>query len=185
MERDFWLALFYDWQGIVSTSGSILLLVIALWFWDRPVPRWMTVGTAILCFIFASRRAWMREHLAKLNAENKVTELTRKSKRSAAEQADYDTVKNALLLLKETGMTALRHIRRHGSLTFGSYNPTLPPGLDANKTLWVFQHCASEGILRCDSNLGNTERTYSVTPTMTRALDEALYDESLLSGGKP
>jgi len=120
-----------------------------------------------------------REHELLTNvAELKRTiqKETEKAKRTPAEQHDYDTAKKALLLLKEKGLIALRHIRKHGSLTFGTYNPVLPPGLNANDTLWVYNHCASEGLLTCNEKLGSGEKTFAVSPRMTKILDEVLYE---------
>jgi len=99
--------------------------------------------------------------------------------RTAAEQNDLDTVRDALKLLKETGLTALRHIRRHGSLTFGApgggIQPVLPPGLNFEQALWVYRHCASVGILTQKNNLGMSEQVFAVSPRMEKALDELLY----------
>jgi hypothetical protein len=102
--------------------------------------------------------------------------LTEKPKRTPAELNDYETVRKALQVVKEKGITALRHIRKHGSLKFGFYNPVLPPGLTANETLWVYNHCASEGVLTCTEKAGSGERTFAVSPKMDKVLDELLYE---------
>jgi hypothetical protein len=104
--------------------------------------------------------------------------LTEQRKRTAAEQHDYATAKEALQLVGTKGLTAMRHIRRHGSLTFGTFPPVLPPGLNINDTLWAYNHCASEGLLTCNMNLAKQERTFSVAPKMEKILDELLYEDA-------
>jgi len=106
--------------------------------------------------------------------------LTEKPKHSPAEQHDYDIAKKALQLLREKGVSALRHIRRHGSLTFGTgmTSGPLPPGLSFNDTLWVYNHCASEGLLTCSEKIGSGVKTFAVSPKMEKILDEVLYEDN-------
>lgn len=123
--------------------------------------------------------------MADLSTRNEtITALSTRPKRSPAEQNDYDTAKKALRLLKEKGVIAMRHIRKYGSLTFGTYSPVLPPGLNLNDTLWVYNHCASEGILTQKDNLGNSERTFAVSPKMEKILDELLYEDDTNSAAQ-
>lgn len=105
--------------------------------------------------------------------------LADKPKHTPAEQHDYDIAKKALQLLKEKGVAALRHIRRQGSLTFGIGMATgpLPRGLSFNDTLWVYNHCASEGLLTCSEKIGSGLKTFAVSPKMEKILDEVLYEE--------
>jgi len=110
--------------------------------------------------------------------EDTIRALSERPKRTAAVQHDYDTAKKALQLVGEKGRVAMRHIRSHGSLTFGTYSPVLPPGLNLNDTLWVYRHCASEGLLTCKSNLGNSEQTFAVAPKMEKVLDELLFENA-------
>jgi hypothetical protein len=65
-------ALVCDWQGALSTTGSVVLMLLGLMFRDTPVPRWATLGVATLCFLYASGRAWVRENKARLDAERKL-----------------------------------------------------------------------------------------------------------------
>ena len=104
--------------------------------------------------------------------------LSTKPKRTPAEQHDYDTVKKALQLLGKRGLIAMRHIRNHGSLTFGTYSPVLPPGLNLDDTLRVYAHCASEGLVTQNDNHRNNERTYAVSPKLEKVLDELLYEDT-------
>ena len=104
--------------------------------------------------------------------------LTTKPPRTSAEQHDYDTAKAALALLKQKGVIALRHLRKHGTLTFGFNPPVLPPGLTLNDTFWVYNHCASEGVVTCSEKSGSGEKTYTISAKMVKALDELLYDDA-------
>lgn len=108
--------------------------------------------------------------------------LTDKPRRTPAEQHDYETAKRTLQLLGLNGLLAMRHIRRHGSLVFGTYPPVLPHGLTLQETLRVYDHCATEGLLTCNANFRNNERTFSIAPTMGKILNELLYDEGGLPG---
>jgi hypothetical protein len=96
--------------------------------------------------------------------------------RSAAEQHEYDTVKGVLKVTGDKGIKALRHIRKHGSLTFGTFSPVLAPGLNAQEMQWVYNHAASEGVLTVGGKQELGERIYSISPKMEKALDEALYE---------
>ena len=146
MEKEFWRALFHDWQGILSTSGSVILILLSLVYWDRPVPRWLTVSVGAGCFIFASRRAWMREHNARLLeydakvvAEKIIAERDKHihslssapppPQRTAAEKHAYDTVRDALKVVKQDGIIALRHLKYQGKFTDGTYRSPSPNGM--------------------------------------------------------
>lgn len=109
-------------------------------------------------------------------------------KRPPAEQRDCEKVKQALVVLKRTGLIALRHIRDHRSLTIGApgspYAPAfLPAGLSQQEALFVYRHCANEGILKRDTNLGNTLETFTVPDHMSKILDEVLFATESTSAG--
>jgi hypothetical protein len=78
-----------------------------------------------------------------------------------------------------TGLTALRHLKYHEKLTFGPYNPELPPGLTRDQTLWVYNHCLSVGVVNGSANLGYSEFIYSLSPdpAIGKAMDELLFAE--------
>lgn len=110
--------------------------------------------------------------------EETIRTLREKPKRSAAEQHDYDKLKKALGMFKETGLIALRYIRSVGSITFGgAYSPTLPSGLTPEKALWVYRHCASEGLLNCTANFGKTQEIFAVLPKMDKIFNDVLFPE--------
>lgn len=100
-------------------------------------------------------------------------------KRTRAEQDDYDTVKRALKLVGTSGIAAVRHLRRQGSLSFnhGGCGGPLPPGQSMEQALWAYRHCASEGVLSQEANFGNTGSTFSIKPHMEKVLAEALYED--------
>jgi hypothetical protein len=123
----------------------------------------------------AAREQSLNDSIAE--KDDAIRKLISEPKRTPAEQHDYETAKRALEVVREKGITALRHIRRHGSLTFayGSSSSPLPPGLTFNDTLWVYNHCASEGLLTCNEKYGSGEKTFTVSPKMSKVLDELLY----------
>jgi hypothetical protein len=128
---------------------------------------------------FQATSRTMEDSLRSIIAERDAAlrNLTDKPKRTPAEQHDYETAKKVLQLVGGNGLTAMRHIRRHGTLIFGTYPPVLPQGLALQETLRVYDQCASEGLLTCNANTRNNERTFSIAPTMGKILDELLYEE--------
>jgi hypothetical protein len=82
-------------------------------------------------------------------------------------------------MFKGEGLIALRHIRAQRTLAFGapgsSYIPALPSGLSMDRALWIYRHCASEGILN-GANKNNVE-ILTVPERMDEILDEALFVE--------
>jgi len=106
----------------------------------------------------------------------KITALT-PPRRTAAQQHDFDTASAALKLLGGTGKTALRFLRQRGSLTYGFPVPssTIPQGLNITETMWVYNHCAAEGVLACEEKPGTGVKTFSIPSTMVPVLDELLF----------
>jgi hypothetical protein len=119
-----------------------------------------------------------------INERNQaIATLSAKPQRTRAEQHDYDKLKKVLETLKEPAITALRHIRSVGTMTFGGpYSPTLPSGLTLEKALWVYRHCATEGLLTYSSSLGMTQEVFSVLPKMDKIFDEVLFEEPGFGG---
>jgi hypothetical protein len=109
--------------------------------------------------------------------ERTISKLT--PKRSAAEQHAHDIVAEALKVVKQDGITALRHLKYQGKFTDGTYRSQSPTGLTPDRTLWVYQHCSSVGIVSVSINPGNTERAFTLSsdPAMLKALDELLFSE--------
>jgi hypothetical protein len=203
---------FFRWLDAVRkefatlVTGSLLLALMGLaqGVWQVPIPRWSYLAVTGCFLTWAFYRTWLKQHSALQSAnvaeeakmaalvagheetikqkDDVIRALSEKPPRSAAEQHDYDAAKKALQPLKEKGVIAVRHIRSHGSLTFGIYNPVLPPGLNLDDTLWVYRHCASEGVLTCKSNTLNTEQTFAVVPKMEKVLDELLFEEQASRG---
>ena len=115
-----------------------------------------------------------------------IRQLTSTPKRTPAEQHDYEIARKAIQLLGEKGLVALRHLRRIGTMTISGVGvaggSALPPGLNLNDTLWVYNHCHSEGLLVCNANLGLGERTFSISSKMEKVIDEVLYEGSTSAG---
>lgn len=163
-----------DWTLIVVTLrlyGLALLFYVSaqLFRMAKKLDEDRVNGEASLRTEIAARDAMIQELKVALE----------KPRYSVAEQHDYEIAKKALRTLGSKGLIALRHIRRCGSLTFNNYDPVLPPGLNRNETLWVFNHCASEGVLTCH---GTYEKTYAIAPIMEKVLDKLLYEENATDG---
>ena len=117
--------------------------------------------------------------------DQEIHALLDKSKRTPAEQHDYDTAKECLRILGQTGIDALRFLRKRGTLSFnssGGCTAELPAELKLQNALWAYRHCASEGVVVCNSNLGATASTYSISPKMETILEELLFQDKGLSG---
>ena len=166
-------------------GGATFTVIGVIWQWQewsRASLLFAEAVAAIVLFYLAARVAW-KERTAQLAAENaKVGDLEAKlsnPQRTPAEQHDHDTAKEALKLTGGKGKAALRHLRKHGSLRFsyGTSSGPLPPGLNFNDTLWVYNHCASVGVVTCDEKYGSGEKIFSISPKMERALEELLFTE--------
>ncbi len=157
-----------DWalikNSLVFYAFALVLYVLAyLLFIPKRLDTEREAREQVLATTVAAREQTIQER------DDAIRTIREKPKRSAAEQHDYDKLKKALGMFKETGLIALRFIRSVGSLTFGSaHSPTLPPGLTPDKALWVYRHCASEGLLNCTPNLGKTQELFTVLPKMDR-----------------
>lgn len=112
------------------------------------------------------------EHEAAIGA------LTAKPTRTPAEQNDYDTATKALNQFGQKAEIALRHLRRQGKLTFGTFPPSLlPPGLNANDAEWAYNACAGEGLVVRRDDRRTGDKTFEISPRMEKILDELLYPE--------
>ncbi len=118
--------------------------------------------------------------------EKTIQQLSEKPARSAAEQHRYEKVKKELQALGDKGIRALRFLHEHGAMKFGVYNPpNIPSGLTAADLLWVYNHCSTVGIVRCEEGkLGTGERTFQISEAMAPILEEVLYEtDSATSAG--
>jgi hypothetical protein len=111
--------------------------------------------------------------------EEIIGKITSKPPRTPAEQHDFDTASRALERFGQKAKIALRHLRRHESLTFGVYDPILPSGLNRDDTVWAYNACAGEGLVtRRDNDPRYGEATFAIAPKMAKALDELLYENN-------
>lgn len=197
--RTYFKAFFSD--ALTGMSGPLSVPFVVATFWVSSYFQKVLYGfLALACAAFASYRVWRKDRLgagARLDTvtvgleriieeqrreiasrDNKIKALSEKPKRTPAEQHDYDKLKSALDLFKDVGRIALGYIRGVGSVTFDStYGPTLPTGLTLDKALWVYRHCATEGLLYLAPNVGRTMETFSIPPKLEKIYDEVLYPE--------
>lgn len=111
--------------------------------------------------------------------DEQIRVLTQKPKRSLAEQHAHDIVQDALKVTKQDGINALRYLKYQGKFTVGTYASQPPSGMTLDRTLWVYNHCHSVGIVNRSSNLGHSEHTYTLSsdPAMVKALDDLLFEK--------
>jgi hypothetical protein len=115
-----------------------------------------------------------------------IVALNEKPRRSAAEQDYFDTGKKLLSGFGGRTMIAvkaLRHLLRHGALTYhgpgSNFANLLPEGMNLQDAFWAYNACGSS-LIRVDEKYGSGERTYSIPESMKKTLEELLYDESFL-----
>jgi hypothetical protein len=152
-----------DWATGMSGPLSVPFTAMAVWS-TQPIQKMLWGCLAILSLVFASYRVWRKERIqasARLDAiksaaeeriarkdaeianrDQKIQALTEKPKRSAAEQHHFETARKALQELGPTAEAALRHLRTHEALTFGTYNPVLPAGMRGDQLLGIRQRRA-------------------------------------------
>jgi hypothetical protein len=160
------------------TQIDLELIRNAIWFYAASlliyvfVHLWRTAAK-----LDADRSATERRLLAELAYRDvTIVKLQTKPSRTPAEQHDYDVAVRALKEFGEPAIIALRHLRTHGTLTFGTFAPTLPLGLSLDRTLWAYNACRGDGLVTCQDNYPRQgDRTYHIAPTMGPILAELLY----------
>lgn len=110
--------------------------------------------------------------------DEKIRAISEKPQRTPAEQHDYETVLKALTVVRKKGIDALRHLRRQGQITFDHSSCTAPlAGYTNADLLYVYRHCAVEGVLHKNTTFGNSEETFTIPANMEKPLAEALFTE--------
>lgn len=114
---------------------------------------------------------------SKIKEQEQVILGLQPAKRTKAEQHAFDTVEAALKVVKDDGITALRHLKYQGKVIDGMYRTGFPDGMKPEKVIWVYQHCQSIGIVNRSANISNNEITYTISSdlAMQKALDELLF----------
>jgi hypothetical protein len=107
-----------------------------------------------------------------------IANLTTKPPRTAAEQHHYDVARKTLDQFGPKVAIALRHLKTHGSPTFGTFAPPLPPGMNVNEALWAYNACVGEGLVTYREKIGSGQRAFEIAPTMNQVLDELLYEDN-------
>jgi hypothetical protein len=194
----------------IATTLSVFAIAIAKGDVLKNAPDWLVpllIGASAALYVLAGILAlihWKKERRSESDAilpsfsqvitqeaspriENTVIvhrDTPTPPKRTPAERHAFESVKAALDLTKDTGLAALRHLKNHGTLVFGTYDPELPPGLKRDQALWVYNHCLSVGIVTRKANLGHSEFVYSLSPNpaILKALDDLLFPENGFSG---
>lgn len=168
-----------DWVLIRNTLllYAVVLafyLVVKMAFTAKNLDNDRSLGEQVLEAAIFERDRTIQEH------EDEIKVLKQKPKRTPAEQHDYDKIKKVLTMFRESKI-ALSHIRGQRKLSFGNFGsshvPNLPVSLTSDRALLVYRHCASEGILHCDRNLGNSMETFTIPDHMSKVLDEALFSD--------
>lgn len=83
-----------------------------------------------------------------------ILKFNAKPPRSAAEQHHYDVAKKALEQFGPKAVIALRHLKTHGKLTFGTFYPPLPAGMKGEDAVWAYNACVGEGLVTVHDRLG-------------------------------
>jgi len=186
-------AFFSDW--ITGMCGPLSVPFAALAIWSTQSTQKTLWGClAVSSFFVASFRVWRNERLhgegqlAELNStvEEKNAQIAErdgiirtfqeKPKRTAAEQHHYETAKKALEELGPNARIALCHLKIHGELTFGTYNPVLPAGWGGDQLRGMYISLAVRGLVSQKAGKrGSGEMTFDISPTMNGVLDELLY----------
>lgn len=167
---------------ILAILWPYALLLVALVVYHLARTPWL-ISNEHLDAIAALRKTIAVHEATIVRRETELRVASEKPKRSAAEQADYDTVQRAFTVVKDKGKIALRLLRNKGSIGFGIRfgspvnGPTPPQGLTLNDLLWVYHHCESEGIVTMDRALGGNSETFTISPHMNKALGEVLFEE--------
>jgi hypothetical protein len=187
-----------DVLTLMSGALSVPFALAALWVSGRG-QRILWACLTTLSVIFASYRVWRTDRIElsgqlealRSNLENTLAEkdreiakrdktiqaLTEKPKRSTAEQYHYNVAKDALLRLGPNAGVALRHLRTHGTLTFGTYYPVLPLGVRGDELIMTYIALVTAGLVsQHDGKPGSGERTFAIAPTMISVLDDLLFD---------
>jgi len=108
-----------------------------------------------------------------------VTEMRdKKPKRTAAEEQKYAEAKTALSKFGDAGIVALRHLEKHGTLTFTALaDPSIPIGMNARDLQAILAACAIDSLVTRETihKSGGIDYVYKIAPGMKAALDELLY----------
>jgi hypothetical protein len=188
------LTTFLSWADAAASIVGVLLPLLHAFvpkvredrlvplYWEIPIGVFCAIG--ILRMVIAPYLIYRDRHLSASSNETAfgatISDLRARlahPPRTPAEQHAYDIVKNALAVVKDDGIIALRHLKFQGTFVDGMYRSSSPPGLTPDKTVWVYQHCSSVGIVSGSPNVGGSEITYriSLDPAMLKALDDLLF----------
>lgn len=160
-------------KGLIPLMIALLQLLLQF---HLHVRGWDDTGKIALSFVMVAGAvlvgsfAW---NLVKVPAAMH----TEPKKRTAKEEQHFREAKASLEKVGHDAETLLRHLEKHGSLTFGQANPPLPTGMSDRDTRAFLHLCVNEGLVTVVQIMRTTglEQTYSIAPGMKSALDELLY----------
>jgi hypothetical protein len=135
-----------------------------------------------LCLVPAKLDADREEaekELRAVIAERDRTIRESTAQRTQAEQYHYDKAKAFLQKFGPSFVIALRHLKTHKRLTFGTYPPVLPHGMPPQEFQRICITCLCEGLVCKGEKVGSGEQTFEIAPTMEWVLDDLLYDSQL------
>jgi hypothetical protein len=173
-------------QGKLQVIGAVLsvaILVLQIQFGIIPhsltVRAWESVlwpyGLLIAAlFAYSALRAPL---LVEGNLRTDLESELRKPKRAPADEFNYKAAREALKSLPTEAVPALRHLYKHERLTFGTFNPILPPGISGRELHELYSKCQSAGLLSVDQSRSG-ELTYSIAPGMKKVLGEILFENA-------
>jgi hypothetical protein len=170
---DYMRALWKHWIALASGVGSVVLAAIGTHY-TTPLPSWTFWLMALLCFFWASFRAWREEHAALLMANAEIQRL--RAPKYSAEL--LQRVRELYGIQDQNARDLLREIRLRGFM------------LETQATAFLRGRGSSQvGILNAleyNSNLIYREQgeQYRVNPEMHDALDKVL-DEASKAGRAP
>ncbi len=113
--------------------------------------------------------------------DDAIRAQSEKTKRTPAEQHNYDKLKKCLDRFGDKAAIALRHLRARGSIiitapgmgnTSGSF---VPPDINLSELNWALGACAGEGVVIINEPFGKNERIYEIAKNMDKALEDLLY----------
>lgn len=107
--------------------------------------------------------------------DNTLRTFTEKQRRTPAEQYHYDTAKKTIKQLGLPCVIALRHLKTHGKLIFGTYGPEIPIGIGRDDLLRICNACVAAGLVTSRDNPSQGERMFEIALTMNAVLDDLLY----------
>jgi hypothetical protein len=161
-----------DWKpSVIATIGPYLAYAALFLFYQFVRSQELLYAELQM----ASRDAEESLRAVIVERDNALRTFSEKQRRTPAEQYHYDTAKKTIEQLGPSCVIALRHLKTHGRLAFGTYGPELPTGIRRDDLLRIYNACLQAGLVTNWDNASQGERMFEIAPTMNAVLDELLY----------